>query len=192
VHGNVCADSVWITPSGEFRLGGLEYLSTPGEPALALAPTSPIHAPPEVRRDGWQAATSSSPTTSSDAWAFGVLLNELYSGRAPMRAEELAQTSNIPPQLVPQYKLLLSQNPKARLTPSRFLAETTRSQGFLDEPFCKACIFLDAIALKSASEKEEWISTVAPLIPSFPIEFCKVFPCASQVNYCSTRCFQRW
>ena len=60
-HGNLRVASVFVTPGGEWRLGGFDVLSTPKDPSPVLytygglLPDSARFASPEVRRSGYDA-----------------------------------------------------------------------------------------------------------------------------------------
>ncbi|KAG2036717.1 armadillo-type protein [Suillus americanus] len=60
-HGNVRPNAVFITPSGEWKLGGFEVLSNPKDDLSViytmggLMPDAMGCAPPEVKKEGWSA-----------------------------------------------------------------------------------------------------------------------------------------
>jgi SCY1-like protein 1 len=91
VHGNVCMDSVFVTKSGEWRLGGLDFISAMTEESPVLASfgnilgSYAVNIPPEVKKDGWT-LVKTLPPHSTDAWAFGCLIYELFNG-LPSRIE---------------------------------------------------------------------------------------------------------
>lgn len=171
IHGNVCVDSIYVTKSGEWRLCGLDYISGLNEENAVLPNLGSflgsyaIHVPPEIKNDGWTSmkryteCDSSLPTHTIDSWAFGCLIFEIFNG-IPSRVENLVSPGAIPANLLPCYKALLSQNPKNRLTFTKFLDICGRLQGFFDDEFVKSCVFLDEIALKSPQEKEDFVKYV--------------------------------
>ncbi|KAF7321448.1 Protein kinase domain-containing protein [Mycena kentingensis (nom. inval.)] len=79
-HGNIRVNSIFLSPSGEWKLGGLELLSNPKEDSAILytlggqVPDASSWASPEVRKGGWSVLKENEPS-AADAYALGILLH---------------------------------------------------------------------------------------------------------------------
>ncbi|KAI8906841.1 armadillo-type protein [Gorgonomyces haynaldii] len=177
VHGNLSADAVFVTKSGEFRLWNLEYLSGLKEDAPILLTHGSFmnmtaqHVPPEVRKDSWQVFKTALPH-SIDAWAFGCLIHYLFNGKS-YNVEDLMNAGKIPKHLIPFYQRLLQENPKQRLSFQKFLEMARKPKHYFDHSFIESSLFLEEIALKSTEEKEEYIQGIENQVAQFPLQFCK-------------------
>ncbi|QNP99237.1 armadillo-type protein [Yarrowia lipolytica] len=84
-HGNISLDSIFITASGEWKVGGLELITAQKDAQSALAsfgpllPNSSNNAPPEIKNQGYQSAQSAASKLAIDSWQFGNLLQSLYT-----------------------------------------------------------------------------------------------------------------
>ncbi|PPQ70522.1 hypothetical protein CVT26_013980 [Gymnopilus dilepis] len=185
-HGKVSTSAIFLTPSGEWKLGGFEVLSNPkDETALlytlgGLVPGSTPWAPPEVKKNGWSALKDLSPGTA-DAYALGLLLHAVFNPSHPLPATAEpphpppapSSRGSIPQGIFPVYKKLLNPNPKARLNVKGFLeigmAEETGF--FAHNRLVKVCSGLDNFALASEAEKNALLRTLKESASSFPLEF---------------------
>ncbi|BGP22651.1 other/SCY1 protein kinase [Rhodotorula toruloides] len=135
VHGGLRATSVWATPGGEWKLGGMEVCSRLDEPDGAmwhvggLLPDSRTHAPPEVRRGGWTALKEYDVSTL-DSYLLHLFLYTVFNGPLPTsylspsasETPSLPQVrGSIPPALFQPWRRLGNPNPAARLKTSAFL-----------------------------------------------------------------------
>ncbi|KAJ3305692.1 hypothetical protein HDV03_001100 [Kappamyces sp. JEL0829] len=171
IHGFISVNSVFVTRSGEWKLGGFDVLSnaTNDQPLLQryghlLPPTKYIA--PEL--DGG----SRTPTFSADCWAFGSLIYSVYNG-SQSGTIQFDTRGNIPTQLFRHLKNLVSSNASTRLDISKFLKITTASSGFFDDPFVSTSMFLEQLALKDKTEKEQFLVDIEKSVGSFPVPFCK-------------------
>lgn len=84
-HGNISLDSIYVTASGEWKVGGLELITSQkdAQSALcsfgALLPNSANNAPPEIKNSGYQSAQTAASKLAIDSWQFGQFLQNLYS-----------------------------------------------------------------------------------------------------------------
>ncbi|GJN88649.1 hypothetical protein Rhopal_001615-T1 [Rhodotorula paludigena] len=134
VHGGLRPASVWITPGGEWKLGGMEVCSRLDEADGALwnfgglLPDSKVHASPEVRRGGWTALKEYDPSTL-DSYLLHLFLFTVFNGPLPASftapssdSPSLPQTrGNLPAALFQPWRRLGNPNPAARLKTSAFL-----------------------------------------------------------------------
>uniref|UniRef100_A0A0K3CH41 FGENESH: predicted gene_7.86 protein n=1 Tax=Rhodotorula toruloides TaxID=5286 RepID=A0A0K3CH41_RHOTO len=135
VHGGLRTTSVWVTPGGEWKLGGMEVCSRLDEPDGAmwhvggLLPDSRTHAPPEVRRGGWTALKEYDASTL-DSYLLHLFLYTIFNGPLPTSylSPSASETPSLPqvrgsilPALFQPWRRLGNPNPAARLKTSAFL-----------------------------------------------------------------------
>ncbi|KZV89648.1 ARM repeat-containing protein [Exidia glandulosa HHB12029] len=185
-HGAVRADSILISPSGEWKLGGFEVLSNPKDEAAvlynmgSLLPDANVYCSPEVRKSSYAVLKDHDPAVA-DAYALGILINSVFNPTfsVPPTTQpphpQIAASSRgaIPPPIFAHYKRLLNPSPKARLTPKGFLelGMDTATGFFALNPLVRVCAGLDNFAVASESDKTELIRTLRESVGSFPSEF---------------------
>lgn len=159
VHGNLRVSSIFTTESGEWKVGGLETLSSMKEEDALIysygnaVPDIMHYTPPEVSRSTW-AAIKSNPVSAVDSYQYGLLIFEAFNG-GQQPGEPVAQTKNVPPTMHQCFKRLLSPNPKSRLSISHFLEQGRRSGGFFETPLIRLSEGLENLGLKSDAERIE-------------------------------------
>nr|GAT57734.1 predicted protein [Mycena chlorophos] len=184
-HGNIRVNSIFISPSGEWKLGGFELLSSPKDEAAVLytlggqLPDASLWASPEVRKGGWSVLKENEPP-AADAYALGLLLHAVFNPTQPPPATaspphpppQPSSRGAIPTSIFPCFKKLLNPNHKGRLTPNGFLAIGMAETGFFsNNRLVKVCLGLDNFALSSESEKNVLLRTLSETANSFPPEF---------------------
>ncbi|KAI9776444.1 MAG: hypothetical protein M1839_009555 [Geoglossum umbratile] len=182
IHGNVRVSSIFTSESGEWKLGGLESLSSMKDDEAViytyagLVPDSNRYAPPEVAKLGWD-TIKRHPITAVDAYGFGALISEVFNG-AFTGGEQIALAKNIPPSMQQSYKRLINNNPKARLSIGHFLEQGSRNGGFFDTPLIHLTQGIESLGMKTEQEREEFLSGLDELSDDFPEEFfrLKVLP----------------
>ncbi|GAO17148.1 hypothetical protein UVI_02026760 [Ustilaginoidea virens] len=198
IHGNLKVGSVYTSESGEWKLGGFELLSSvkDDESALyvsikllirqssfarltpwrktygSLVPDWARYAPPEIAQGGWD-VIKRHPHSAVDSFAFGALIYEALNGDYS-GSSQAGQTKNIPPPMQSSYKRLCNANPKARISISTFLDQGSRSGSFFDSPLIKLTEGIDNLGVKSADERDEFLSNLDQLTDDFPEEFFKM------------------
>ncbi|KAF8332636.1 armadillo-type protein [Cantharellus anzutake] len=185
-HGNLRTDSIFVSPSGEWRLGGFELLSNPSDEAAvlyqygSLLPDLAPFTAPEVKQGGWS-STKDSPVSATDSYELGLFIHTIFNPTLPLPptsipphpAPTTASRGLIPSSLFPSFKRLLS-----------FLDIGTGTQmaegsGFFSEnKLVKICAGLDGFALSSEGDKANLIRSLKESADSFPVEFAshKVLP----------------
>ncbi|KAF2223493.1 armadillo-type protein [Elsinoe ampelina] len=180
VHGNVRVSSVFTGESGEWKLAGLEALSSMKEDEAviytygSLVPDSGRYAPPEVAKGGWD-SIKRGPVSAVDSYNFGILISEVFTG-AFSGADQVGQTKGVPAQMQGSYKRLLNPSPKVRLTVGHFLEQGIRSGSYFDTPLIQLSDGIDNLGLKSETEREEFLGELDSVAESddFPEDFFKV------------------
>ncbi|KAG8632017.1 hypothetical protein KVT40_001157 [Elsinoe batatas] len=180
VHGNVRVSSVFTGESGEWKLAGLEALSSMKEDEAviytygSLVPDSGRYAPPEVAKGGWD-SIKRGPVPAVDSYTFGILISEVFTGSFS-GADQVGQTKGIPAQMQGSYKRLLNPSPKVRLTVGHFLEQGIRSGSYFDTPLIQLSDGIDNLGLKSETEREEFLGELDSVAESddFPEDFFKV------------------
>ncbi|RJE19750.1 SCY1 protein kinase [Aspergillus sclerotialis] len=178
VHGVVRASSVFMSESGEWKLGGFDILSSMNdENAIiytygSLVPDSARYTPPEVVKGGWD-IIKSHPLPAVDAYGLGILVFEVFNGNF-MGADQAGKTTNIPPTMQQSYKRLCTANPKLRLSPAHFVEQGKKNGGFFQTPLIRLADDIESLGLKNDSEREEFINELDELSEDFPEEFFKM------------------
>lgn len=158
VHGNVRASSIFTSESGEWKLAGLELLSSMKEDDAviftqgSLVPDIGRYSPPEVVKSGWESVRAN-PTHAVDSYNYGILVTEVFSGGFS-GTDQIGSIKNIPTNMQNSYKRLTHAAPKMRLSIAHFLDQGTRNGGFFDTPLIQLTDGIDNMGLKSASEKD--------------------------------------
>ncbi|USW58876.1 Putative protein kinase domain, armadillo-like helical [Septoria linicola] len=184
VHGNVRASSIFTSESGEWKLAGLELLSSMKEDDAviftqgSLAPDIGRYSPPEIVKHGWETVRTN-PTHAVDSYNYGILVTEVFSGGFS-GTDQIGSIKNIPTNMQNSYKRLTHAAPKMRLSIAHFLDQGTRHGGFFDTPLIQLTDGIDNMGLKSDHEKDVLFSELEQLVDSneFPEDFfmVKVLP----------------
>ncbi|KAG9099219.1 hypothetical protein FS749_001786 [Ceratobasidium sp. UAMH 11750] len=192
-HGMIRVESIFISPSGEWRLGGLDLMSNPTDPAAVLysmGERARAFKCPEVHKSGWGALKELN-VSAIDGYSLGILIHIVFNvkresydqlpatANPPHPPPTQAQKGAIPNALFPHYKKLLHPTASARLAPSAFLAAGTAPGSFFSEnPLYRICEALDGFALSNESEKNTLLKTIKDSTASFPPEFTqhKILP----------------
>lgn len=171
LHNNIGIWAVFVDRAGEWKLGGLDHVtSDQGEPS-SLPPAKVIN-PDLEKYDPPDGLNSGGEKWSGDVWKLGCLIWEVFNGPLP-RATSLRSFGKIPKQLVPHYCELVGANPKTRPNPARFLQNCRTPGGFLSNSFVESNLFLEQIQIKETAEKQQFFQDLNDNLDSFPEDFCK-------------------
>eukprot|EP00201_Polytomella_parva_P017722 CAMPEP_0175053094 /NCGR_PEP_ID=MMETSP0052_2-20121109/8727_1 /TAXON_ID=51329 ORGANISM="Polytomella parva, Strain SAG 63-3" /NCGR_SAMPLE_ID=MMETSP0052_2 /ASSEMBLY_ACC=CAM_ASM_000194 /LENGTH=842 /DNA_ID=CAMNT_0016317577 /DNA_START=255 /DNA_END=2783 /DNA_ORIENTATION=- len=170
IHGNICAATVAVTDTLDWKLHCFDLLSEhalPYDSALRIgAPTiGNQYKPGEYGRGEWD-AVQASPPWAIDAWGLGCLINESFLGSPLPAVERLRDTSALPPAIIPDYQRLLSSAPARRQNPLRL---TTEGPLLLNR-LVDTLSFLENIAVKDFTDKESFFRKLPQVLPSIPQE----------------------
>ncbi|THX13206.1 ARM repeat-containing protein [Aureobasidium pullulans] len=180
VHGCIRTSSIFTTDSGEWKLGGLDVLSSMKEDEAiiytygSLALDSGRYAPPEVAKGGWD-SIKRHPVSAVDSYGFAILIVEVFSGGFS-GGDQVGQTKGIPPAMHASYKRLAHANPKTRLSVAHFLEQGRKSGSFFDTPLIQLTDGIDNLGLKSETEREEFLRELEAVAEAddFPEDFFRV------------------
>lgn len=164
IHGNVQPSSLFLTKTGDWKLAGfgvctpLSNLSSQGNDTILL----PLrYQSPSLQSRSWS-SISNSPVHALDAWSLGCFIFECFNGEFN-RKQDLLKTQDIPRKLIPQYKNLLSNTSRRRLSPAKFLKSK-----FFSNPVVQSVNFLDNLALKTKAEKETFFKQFPSKVDQIP------------------------
>lgn len=178
VHGSIRLSSIFMSQSGEWRLGGLDALSSmkDDEGVIfrygSLVPESGRYSPQEVLKSGWD-SIKRNPTSAVDSYGFGILVFEVFNGSF-INNDQIGLTKGIPPSMQQSYRRLVNANPKARLSVSHFRDQGKRDGGFFETPLIKLSEGIDSLGLKSDSERGEFLKELDDVSDDFPEEYFSV------------------
>ncbi|KAI0292501.1 ARM repeat-containing protein [Multifurca ochricompacta] len=186
-HGTVRISSIFLSATGEWKLGGFELLSDPTEPnavLVAYAGDLNIHQIPENERGGW-AALKDGPVAAIDAYALALLTFNLFNPTIshpafldpPFNPPQPSSRGAIPPPLWPSFKKLLNPSPKGRMTPKALLdvgmAESLGESGgfFKGNRLFKICEGLENFGLMTDGERTTLLRTIKDAASTLPRTF---------------------
>ncbi|KAK5127664.1 hypothetical protein LTR85_007005 [Meristemomyces frigidus] len=180
VHGNIRASSIFTSESGEWKVGGLDILSSMKEDDAiifthgSLVPDIGRYTPPEVAKNGWDSVRKN-PTHAVDAYDYGILISEVFSGGFSC-SDQIGSTKNVPLEMQTSYKRLTHAVPKMRLSVGHFLDQGRRNGGFFDTPLIQLSDGIDNLGLKNEAEKDIFLNELEAVAESddFPEDFFKV------------------
>ena len=178
IHGNVRLSSIFMSQSGEWRLGGFEVLSSVKDDEAviyrcgSLTPEIGRYSPQEVTKTGWD-SIKRNPVSSVDSFGFGILIFEVFTGNF-INTDQIGLIKGVPSNMQQSYKRLLNPNPKARLSVSHFRDQGTRSGGFFETPLIKLSEGIESLGLKSDGERTEFLAELDEVADDFPEEYFSV------------------
>uniref|UniRef100_A0A672TFC2 N-terminal kinase-like protein n=1 Tax=Sinocyclocheilus grahami TaxID=75366 RepID=A0A672TFC2_SINGR len=170
-HNNLGMWAVFVDRAGEWKLGGLDHVTSDQGDSTSLPPPKVI-SPDLERYDPPESPGNGGDKWTGDVWRLGCLIWEVFNGSLP-RASSLRSLGKIPKQLVPHYCELVGANPKIRPNPARFLLNCRSPGGFMNNSFVESCLFLEEIQIKEPAEKQQFFQDLSENLDSFPEDFCK-------------------
>jgi SCY1-like protein 1 len=166
VHGSIRASSIFTSESGEWKIGGLDILSSMKEDDAviftqgSLVPDIGRYSAPEVVKGGWDSVRTN-PTHALDSYSYGILVTEVFNGGFS-GSDQIGSTKGIPVNMQNSYKRLVHAAPKMRLSVAHFLEQGLRTGGFFDTPLIQLTDGIDNMGLKSETEKDAFLKYVSP------------------------------
>ncbi|OAD56922.1 N-terminal kinase-like protein [Eufriesea mexicana] len=162
-HNNVNLWTVFVNEeSGEWKLGGVEYMTAVDAVYNTLPSTFQIYNPLDIKEN-----VKPATKCSVDMWGLGCLIWETYNG--PLSSNlQLKVTDKIPKQLQVIYQELISSNAEGRPNPADVIARCRSNGGFFKNELVDALLFLEEIQMKERGEKGRFFSQLAGQLESFP------------------------
>ncbi|XP_012275929.1 N-terminal kinase-like protein isoform X2 [Orussus abietinus] len=162
-HNNVNLWSVFVNEeSGEWKLGGVEYMTAVDITYTPLPPSLQIYCPPEAKEN------VKPPTKCSiDMWGLGCLIWESFN-KPIDSVSNLKTTDQLPKQLVTVYRELTGANAEGRPNPADVIARCRSNGGFFKNDLVDALLFLEEIQMKERGEKGRFFQQLANQLESFP------------------------
>lgn len=187
IHRNVCLSSVFVTKSGSWKLGGLEFIEKLDDidnnevPCQAWTTRMPKYAQPDLNYVAPEIQHKSKCSISSDMFSLGMLMVAVFNG-----GQSLIQANHSTNLYFKQAGLIIEQvknvlhripvglqeavsrlvNPDTRQRPSTQLLSLIQ---YFSDPAVQALQFLDVIGMKDPSQKAQFFRTtlteVFPFIP---------------------------
>ncbi|VDD82936.1 unnamed protein product [Mesocestoides corti] len=164
-HNAVCASSVYVNRSGEWKLGRLDFctpLSEAGQQAVNIPRPAAYSAP------GGHYV---------DAWGLACLIYEVFN---PERLTEPAQLASkqslerLPKQLVTAYRRLLSTRIPLTTSRARSPFSAFLKVNFFKNDYISTLVFLEEIQLKEKEEKSEFLAGLGQrAVGLFPDDICR-------------------
>ncbi|KAG4078021.1 hypothetical protein HA402_002072 [Bradysia odoriphaga] len=171
-HNNVSSWSVYVNTCGEWKLGGLEYVSPiDGNPMppVKVPPSLEVYDPPEKNDPS---KLKSITKCSTDMWGLGCLVWESYNG--PLKSStNLQNIKNIPKSLAPLYCELVGANPSSRPNPADIITKCRKPDGFFKNDLVDTLLFLEEIQIKDKAEKLRFFNSITAQLDNFPKSVCK-------------------
>ncbi|KAJ9078151.1 Nuclear aminoacylation-dependent tRNA export pathway component, variant 3 [Entomophthora muscae] len=164
VHGMLTLDCVFVNMGLEWKLGGFELLAlTTGEESAAFQSNL---AQIKAVQD-YLPSSSDGIAAGLDAWMFGALMYEAFTGEKFDFSLALPPPSAIPTSLHAVYKRLLQNEERLRLKDM----DKVLSNGFFNTTLIKTNEFLVQLAVKEEDEKNTFFSNVIEQAAEFPGPF---------------------
>jgi SCY1-like protein 1 len=189
-HGNVRCDSIFLSTSGEWRLGGFELMSKPGDDSGestlytlgGMVPDAARYAAPEIKQQGWGVLRDLAVHVA-DSYALGLVILESYNGTLPPRGPSdvaVPARGRVPEVLYGHVKRMMLPNARSRLTMKALAEAGFQAPGgfFTENRLCKVAAGLDGFILSSEEQRSEVLRTIKTASKSFPPDFLqyKVLP----------------
>lgn len=171
-HNNVNMWSVFVNASGEWKLGGVEYVASiqdsPTIP-LKIIPSLEVYDPPEKKDVSKQHQLTK---CSSDMWGLGCLIWETFNGTVHQQSA-FKVMDKIPKQLSTLYCELVGANPAVRPNPADVITRCRKLGGYFKNDLVDTLLFLEEIQIKDKNEKNRFFSNLTPHLDNFPDNVCR-------------------
>lgn len=183
-HGTIRMESIFMSSSGEWRLGGFELESSLQDesPTLynygSLIPDSNRLAPPEVKQQGWGTLRDLEPYIL-DSYMFALFIIEAYNGSLPPSISGVPTQGRVPHAIYQLIRRMMVPNAKNRLSTAALLQAGQAHGGFFaDNRLVKVASGLDGFVLAREEDRMEIMRQLKTSSDSFPPEFLqyKVLP----------------
>ncbi|KAL5463579.1 hypothetical protein EMCRGX_G032488 [Ephydatia muelleri] len=173
IHRCVCLSSIFVDGSGEWKLGGVEFMVPFGDLTVALAPkplsSLQVYDPPEVAKP---ASAKKIEKWSVDVWGLGCLLWEVFNGPLT-QAASLKNPSKLPKSLVPHFVEMVGVGPVTRPNPSDLLAALREHGQFLSNRLVSMALRVEELQIMETSQRTEFFNELNSSLSSFSDNFLR-------------------
>mmetsp|Transcript_4141 Transcript_4141/g.10509 ORF Transcript_4141/g.10509 Transcript_4141/m.10509 type:complete len:829 (-) Transcript_4141:230-2716(-) len=163
-HGMICPDAVFVTPAGDFKLGGFDLITPVGIADGGGGPTPHFrkydglvcpadYRSPERAGQRYDVLQQSAPVHSVDCYSLAVLIEYIYTH------PNAGTGGQVPPPL--KKALMRMKNDSPKLRPR--LAPLLKCPVF-DNPYVKAEMFLDEVMSKPIEEKIMFLQSLPDVL----------------------------
>lgn len=168
-HNNVHIGSVFVNAAGEWKLGGVEFVSSSdASPVSGKVPSRLSQLDPPEVKNGGQGSTK----WCYDSWGLGILIWEVFNGSID-NISLLKNFERIPKSLVNVYKELCNPNSSSRPNPADVIARSRRPGGFYKNDLVDSLLFLEEIQIKEQNEKTRFFTGLPNVLDKFPEDICR-------------------
>ncbi|XP_030764684.1 N-terminal kinase-like protein isoform X2 [Sitophilus oryzae] len=171
-HMNVNIWSVFVNTSGEWKLGGVEYVLSAQENNTFINKVTScleVYDPPEKNDPSKQRSITK---CSSDMWGLGCLIWEVFNGPLYQQSS-LRNSEKLPKQLTNLYAELVGSNPQSRPNPADIITRCRKLGGYFKNDLVDSLLFLEETQIKDKNEKNRFFSNLTPHLDNFPDNICK-------------------
>ncbi|XP_040574474.1 N-terminal kinase-like protein [Lepeophtheirus salmonis] len=170
-HNNIHSASVFVNSAGDWKLGGLEYVTPLSEknPPTRIFSALSKYDPPEMGK------MDQSTNTSLDAWGFGCLIWEMFNGSLGS-TKNLSRLGHIPKDLCSSYMELVASNPRKR--PSPKVLHSRLKNSYFKNDIIDTVSFLEELQIQEEDEKLVFYNNLPSKIDNIPVHICnrKILP----------------
>eukprot|EP01091_Cochliopodium_minus_P013333 TRINITY_DN4272_c0_g3_i3.p1 TRINITY_DN4272_c0_g3~~TRINITY_DN4272_c0_g3_i3.p1 ORF type:complete len:952 (-),score=298.91 TRINITY_DN4272_c0_g3_i3:33-2888(-) len=168
VHGNLKIDSIFVTPGGDWKLGGLELTCKLTEDLSILRNHFKVigekYIPPELTSGNFNDVLQNNKS-NYDCWLLGCFLVNVFSGDF-QGAQSTRVLKNIPKELTNEYKGLVGP-------PNTRAFDYFLNSPYFRNSFIQTCLFLENISVKDTNEKDNFFKNLPSLLEEIPENFQK-------------------
>lgn len=172
VHGKINHDAVFVTDSGEWKLGGFELLTNLNDQERLITQGDQLDTfhmnvhPPEFHTDNMESLVKGKYGMKFDSYKLGCLILQIYNDYAKVTASDVTDyMKKVPKQLQPGVKKLLSDSVTTRLSVDLFVRKGEES--FFNTESIEISRQLQELDFKSNEEKLEIFEKISASIDSF-------------------------
>ncbi|XP_014213325.1 N-terminal kinase-like protein [Copidosoma floridanum] len=162
-HNNVNVWSVFVNEeSGEWKLGGVEFMTAVDAPYTSLPPELQVYRPPDAKEN-----VKPCSKCCVDMWGLGCLIWEAFNTQLTS-AGNLDAMDKIPKALVTVYQEIISSSAECRPNPADMIVRCRSNGGFFKNDLVDALLFLEEIQVKEKNEKSRFFSQLTNQLDAFP------------------------
>lgn len=160
VHGNVTPDTIFVTESGDWKLGGMDLVGEYDNPRLMLSRCASMvpsaFLDPERQSQRWRGGSTA---WSTDVWSLAAVAHHAAN----------VTNSPLPSGVESCLKKMASSKARKRPEPRRLL----RARCFMADPFVSAMREIRNWQIMDPDKRVSFFKRMAPLVETFPKAACR-------------------